>query len=376
MRVLWSITEESRTRKAELKGGWNMGLFEPAWKNRKLKPGDPKHRQKIVNSINKLGTEEELLEVLCTSPLESARIEALDRLSTERALRFALEQFPEGFSDGLYDPSSAKKRIANRILMRIIQIPPWDNKRLRESDFQADEEVLSTLKHLVDESQNSAVRDAAYDRYHRLVDYQYYCMKMSSPEGRFRMAETAAERVEALKECRDEKVIIGALYDNEYLVREEAIRRVRDHHAFVQWILSGSVIIPIGAETFQNKFDELDREVLETLINGLQKIRSEDVSYEILLKRTCRKLGHIPGGNCFCIRCGEELPHNFDENGVCKICRARYVEEEEILTEARVQYAKRTNRRIEYPDGRVKHLDPETRILVDDSTMRWLFPNE
>ncbi len=78
-----------------------MGLFEPAWKNRKLKPGDPKHRQKIVNSINKLGTEEELLEVLCTSPLESARIEALDRLSTEQALRFALEQFSEGFSDGL-----------------------------------------------------------------------------------------------------------------------------------------------------------------------------------------------------------------------------------------------------------------------------------
>lgn len=83
-----------------------------------------------------------------------------------------------------------------------------------------------------------------------------------------------------------------------------------------------------------------------------------------------------PAWKSFCIRCGEELPHNFDENGVCKICRARYVEEEEIMTEARVQYAKRTNRRIEYPDGRVKHLDPETRILVDDSTMRWLFPND
>ena len=50
-----------------------MGLFESARKNRKLKPGDPKHWQKIINSVNKLETEEELMEVLCTSPLESAR---------------------------------------------------------------------------------------------------------------------------------------------------------------------------------------------------------------------------------------------------------------------------------------------------------------
>ena len=55
-------------------GGWIMGLFVPAWKNGKLKQGDPRHRQKIVNSINKLKTEEELLEVLCTSLINLANV--------------------------------------------------------------------------------------------------------------------------------------------------------------------------------------------------------------------------------------------------------------------------------------------------------------
>ena len=353
-----------------------MGLFIPAWKNGKLKQGDPRHRQKIVNSINKLKTEEELLEVLCTSPLETARFEALDCLSTERLLQFALEQFPKGFSDGLINPSYTEKLIANRIMDRIIQIPPGDNKRLRESAFRVDEEALSTLKHLFDESRNSSIRNAAYDRYRILTDYQDYCRKMASPEGRFRMAKTAAERAEALKKCRNQKVIIEALYDKEYIVREEAIRRVKDHNAFMEWILSGSFTFPVGSETLWKKIDELEREELETFIKKLQKKRSKDVDYKMLFTRICGKLGHIPGNNCFCTRCGTELPHDFDENGVCKICQAHYVEEEEILTESRVQYAKRTNRKIVYPDGRIKHLEPTTKILVDDSTMNWLFPND
>ena len=61
-------------------------------------------------------------------------------------------------------------------------------------------------------------------------------------------------------------MITEALYDKEYIVREEAIRRVKDDNAFVQWILSESAILPVGAETFWKKFDELDREELEQLI--------------------------------------------------------------------------------------------------------------
>ena len=73
------------------------------------------------------------------------------------------------------------------------------------------------------------------------------------------MAKTAAERAEALKKCRNQKVIIEALYDKEYIVREEAIRRVKDHNAFMEWILNGSFTIPVGSETLWKKIDELER---------------------------------------------------------------------------------------------------------------------
>ena len=354
-----------------------MGLFEPAWKNKKLKPGDPKHWQKIVNSIDKLKTEEELMEVLCTSPLDSARIEALDRLSTERILRFALEQFPESFSDGLYNPSYVEKRIANRIIDRIIDIPPWGNKLLRENGFKVDDEALSTLKRLADDSRNSAVRNVAYDKYRILTEYLDYCRKMNSPEERFRMAETAQERVEALKKCKNQKLITEALYDKEYIVREEAIRRIKDHNVFVQWILSESAILPVGAETFWKKFDELNREEQEQLIKKLRKKRSKNVDYKILFTRACGKLGHIPGNNCFCTRCGAELPHDFDENGVCRNCQARIIEEEEIRESQGIKYQRVIHRKIIYPDGTLcKHLEPSIENLVDSATMNWLFPDD
>lgn len=354
-----------------------MGLFEPAWKNKKLKPGYPKHWQKIVNSINQLKTEEELMEVLCTSPLASARIEALDRLSTERLLRFAQEQFPDNFSDGLFNPSEVEKQIANRILDRIIDIPPWGNKLLRENAFKVDDEALSLMKHLADDSRNSTVRIAAYKKYQILTEYLDYCRKMNSPEERFRMAKTAEERVEALKKCKNKKVIIEALYDKEYIVRGEALRRVKDHNAFVQWILSGSVPLPVLDETFWNKVDELDREELESFIKELQKKHPKNVEYEILLMRVCGKLGHIPGSNCFCARCGTELAHDFDENGICRNCQSRIIEEEEILKSQGIKYQRVINRKIVYADGTLrKHLEPSIENLVDSATMDWLFPDD
>lgn len=353
-----------------------MGLFEIPWKNRRLKTGDPKHRQKIVNSIDKLKTEEELMEVLCTSPHEFARIEVLNRLSTERLFRFALEQFPEGFSEGLFDPSTVEKHIVNKILDRIIHIPPWDNKRLRENAFKVDDEAFSMVKRLADESRNSAVSNAAFEKYRILAEYLYFCKRMNSPEERFRMAQTAQERVKALKKCKEE-VIIEALYDEQYIVREEAIRRVKDHNAFVQWILSGSVVLPVGAETFMNKVDELNREELETLLKGLQKKRSKNVEYEMLLKRLCGKLGHISGRNCFCTRCGAELTHNFDESGICSNCKARIIEEEEIRESQGIKYQRVINRKIVNADGTLrKHLEPSIENLVDSATMNWLFPDD
>ena len=122
-----------------------------------------------------------------------------------------LEQFPEYFSDGLINPSSVEKQIVDRLLDRIIDIPPWEYKRLRESAFKVDDEALSVIKHLADDSENSVVRNAAYQKYHILTEYLDYCRKMNSPEERFRMAQTAEERVEALKKCNNQKVITEAL---------------------------------------------------------------------------------------------------------------------------------------------------------------------
>ena len=353
-----------------------MGLFEEAWKNRKLNSGNPKHYQKIVDSISKLKTEDELMTVLCTSPLYTAKVEAVNRISKERLIRFALEKFPDSFYDGLSDPFAGEKQLINHMLDKVIRLPLWEHKRLKEQGFSVDGEALSVLKNLKDNSLNKEVRNIASDRYQRCTEYLDYCRKMDSPEERFRMAGTTVERIEALRQVKSEKLIVSALNDKDHAVREEAVRLIKDHGAFVQWILSGSAVLPVGAQVFWDKIDKLNAGELETLANGLLKKQSGNVNFGMILKRVCKKMGHVPGNDCFCARCGVELPHDFDGNGVCRKCGARYVEEEETLTEAGVQYAKRTNRKIIYPDGRIRHLDPSTKMLVDDKTMKWLFQED
>ena len=88
-----------------------MGLFEPAWKNRKLDWRVQKHSWKISDSVKRIKDEAELVTVFYTSPHWSARVEALKRFPKEKVLKLAMDKFPEDFYDSLKDQQNDRNLI-------------------------------------------------------------------------------------------------------------------------------------------------------------------------------------------------------------------------------------------------------------------------
>ena len=109
-----------------------MGLFAPAWKNRKLIEGPS--RDKILKSVEKISNEAELMEVICFSPHECARIYAIRKVSRQGLFELALNHFPDDFFDTLSFANDFTRSTFQGVIMgRFQPVPYGDYKKLAES---------------------------------------------------------------------------------------------------------------------------------------------------------------------------------------------------------------------------------------------------
>lgn len=162
-----------------------MGLFEPAWKNRKLDWRVQKHSWKISDSVKRIKDEAELVTVFYTSPHWSARVEALKRFPKEKVLKLAMDKFPEDFYDSLKDQQNDRNLIFLNILDTFQKLRIAGQLQDRAKGYTTSDEGMNALKLLSTESENPEIREAASERYSRcleLVDFGRKFAEMSDEE--------------------------------------------------------------------------------------------------------------------------------------------------------------------------------------------------
>lgn len=299
-----------------------MGVFNPIW----MTDNKKKEAKAIEYVQRRIDDDETLLRVIKLAKFNAIKVAAAKKLNTDAArLCAVLERTGVFEQEAALSSLSDKSLIDGNIYFSIIE----ETTRTRVIDELSDESLLNEI----------VQRD---------------------PSPRCRL--------QALKKTSNEQIALSALRDKDKDVRGEAVFHIYDNDILVEYLVNHGSTPSGRKKELMSKIDSFTTGQLRNLLDG----NLDDVFGDVK-RYACGRLGHQPGKNCRCVRCGTRMEHEFNENGVCQNCGARQILERETLEIMREAYGYRDNLVIVYPDGtRETVKEGEEVVTADESKMKWL----
>lgn len=230
-----------------------MGLFEPAWKNKRLKDGV--NSDKIIKSVLKVNDENELVEIFYTSPHYDARVRAMGKISKEKAFEIAMKELPSDFYTSLNNCDDIIKGFIFDSIMNRFQKTYMKDY----SNLVLDEEGMNKLRILSKESPNEDVREYATKR----IEYCEKRVRIQNGDKEDVDAKEFVRFLRSLPRSFKESILRDKMFKlmNEYnfppeLLREIALDTSIDIHARVM-ILKYENLSLGSREDIQKVIDEI-----------------------------------------------------------------------------------------------------------------------